>query len=167
MKNYIKILVPTILLSTSIAFSQEVVKENIAKYSVVEVETTDNNIIYEETKAIYPVVFDEEDKNKLNQNRLLVAPNIVKTFKLDNDKDSAYDREITINYNRPNNINYDFMLTDEGLKVWLVDTNMYIEKIHKVVGNSEKKVPMLSREGMYKIILNTEEVYEINVTNMK
>jgi len=167
MKNYIKIIVPIILLSTSIAFAQEIVEKNSAKYEVTDEEGMEANMQFEETRVIYPVIFEKEDKKKLNQDRKVVKPNVEKTFKLDNDSDVAYDREITIRYERPKAISYDFMLTNKGLKVWLVDTSMYIKKIHKVVGNTEKEVDMLSTQGMYKIILNNDDMYEINVTNMK
>lgn len=167
MKNYIKIIVPIILLSTSIAFAQDIVETTNPEYTAIEIETTDRTVQSEATKVIYPVIFEKEDRKKLNQDRKIVKPTIEKIFKLTNNKDASYDREITIIYERPKAISYDFMLTEEGLKVWLVDTSMYIKKIHKVVENTEKEVDMLSTQGMYKIILDNDDMYEINVTNMK
>ncbi|WP_430412195.1 hypothetical protein [Kordia sp.] len=174
MKNYIKLLVPVMLLSTPIAFAQsnniddEVVRENVAKYQIVELELEDDVRIMQETKAIYPVVFDESDENKVNQDRILVDPSLETTFKLDVDRDYDYEREITINYVRPENFNYDFMLTEEGLKVWLDDDGMMVKEIHMIdKNNKKKKVNMLTTKGMYNIILNNGETYEIEVKDMK
>ena len=173
MKNYIKILVPTILLSTSIAFAQDsiddsdIVRENVAEYQIVEVELEDNMKMLQETKAMYPVVFDEDDKYKLNQDRIVVNPSLETTFKLDTDRDSNYEREITINYVRPENFSYEFMLTENGLKVWS-NKGMYVKEIHMIDDkNMKKKVNMLASEGMYNIIMKNGEVYEIEVTDMK
>ncbi|WP_046744979.1 hypothetical protein [Kordia zhangzhouensis] len=170
MKKYIKFLVPSILLSTSIAFAQDsvngdpVVRENSAAYEIVEMELENNSKIYQETKATYPVVFDESDRYKLNQDRIVVAPRLETTFKLDSDNDSTYEREITIKYVRPENFRYDFMLTENGLQVW--SNNM--KEIHRIDSyNNKKKVNMLSSEGIYNIISTNGEVYEIEVVDMK
>lgn len=172
MKNYIKLLVPTIVLSTTIAFAQndiqdEIVKENIAEYQIIESKIDDDSRILEDTKAIYPVVFDDDDAKKLNQDRIIIASRLETTFKLDTDKDFDYEREITINYIRPENFNYDFMLTEKGLKVWLDDNDMMVKEIHMIKTKKKKKVNMLTSKGMYNILLSNGEVYEIEVKNMK
>lgn len=170
MKNYIKVLVPTILLSTSVAFAQNandenpVLRKNIAEYDVVEMELADNSKIIQETKATYEVVFDKDDRYKLNQERIVVPPKLETTFKLDSDRDSSYEREITIKYERPEDIRLDFMLTKSGLKVWSDD----MKEIHMIdENNNKKKVNMLSSEGMYHIISKDGKAYEIEVVDMK
>lgn len=174
MKNYIKFIVPTILLSTTFAFAQdtiddqEIVRENVAEYQMVDIETKDDIKIYRETKATFPVVFDADDKYKVNQDRILVAPSLETTFKLDVDRDSNYEREITINYVRPENFNYYFMLTEEGLKVWSDEVGISVKEIHMIDDNNKKKkVPMLTSKGMYNIVLANGETHEIEVKNMK
>lgn len=174
MKNYIKLLVPTLLLSTSVAFAQEeindneIVRQNEAEYSIVALETEDNMRVLQETKAVYPVVFDESDAYKVNQERILVDPKLETTFKLDTDRDSDFEREITISYTKPENVRYDFMLTNDGLQVWANKNGVYAKEIHMIDNkNMKKKVPMLSTKGMYNIIMSNGETYEIEVTDMK
>lgn len=174
MKKYIKFLVPIIVFTSSFAISQEmiqdspVVRENEAEYQIVEIELENDMKLLQETKAIYPVVFESEDEYKLNQDRIVVEPSLETTFKLDVDRDSNYEREITISYVRPKNFRYDFMLTEEGLKVWSHKKGMAVKEIHMIDGdNMKKKVNMLSNKGMYNIILANGDVHEIEVKDMK
>ncbi len=174
MKNYIKILVPTILLSTSIAFAQdnvddsEIVKENVAEYEIVEKAIASETRIYEETKATYPVAFDTDDEYNLNQERLIISPILETTFKLDINKDSNFEREITINYTKPDDFNYDFMLTRNGLNVWCTEKGMSVKNIYMIDAyNNKKKVNMLTKKGMYTIVMSNNDVYEIEVIDMK
>ncbi|AXG72341.1 hypothetical protein KORDIASMS9_04612 [Kordia sp. SMS9] len=174
MKNYIKILVPTIILSTSIAFAQdtvkasEIVRENVTEYEIVEKAIASETRIYEETIATYPVAFDSEDKYDLNQERLIVSPILETTFKLDTNKDSNFEREITINYTKPDNFRYDFMLTRNGLNVWCTEKGMSVKEIHMIDAyNNKKKVNKLTKKGMYNIIMSNNDVYEIEVIDMK
>ena len=90
------------------------------------------------------------------------------TFRLDVDRDSNFEREITINYVRPENFMYEFMLTEQGLKVWSNDKMNSVKEIHMIDDmNKKKKVSMLTSESMYKIILTNGEMHEIEVTDMK
>jgi len=174
MKTYIKLLVPTLLLSTTIAFAQsdvadsEIVRENSTEYQIVEKEIGSELRIYEETLATYPVAFESDDQYELNQERLMVSPSLETTFKLDIDRDANYEREITINYVNPEDFNYEFMLTNNGLNVWCTEKGMSVKAIHKMNANTtKKKVNMLTTEGTYKIHMSDDEVYEIEVIDMK
>ncbi|WP_146169814.1 hypothetical protein [Kordia periserrulae] len=174
MKNYIKLLVPAIILSTSISFAQnnlkdsEIVRTNVTEYEIVEKAVNSEVRIYEDTKAVYPVAFENDDKYDLNQKRLIVAPALETTFKLDMDRDSNYEREITIKYVKPENFNYDFMLTRSGLNVWCTENGMKVKEIHRIESdNKKKKVSMLTTKGMYNIIMSNNNVYEIEVIDMK
>lgn len=174
MKNYIKLLVPTILLSTTMSFAQndistsEIVRTNVTEYEIVEKAINSEVRIYEDTKAVYPVAFESDDKYDLNQERLIVAPALETTFKLDMDRDSNYEREITIKYIKPENFNYDFMLTKSGLNVWCTENGMKVKEIHKIESDyNKKKVNMLTKKGMYNIIMSNNDVYEIEVIDMK
>ncbi|WP_046758383.1 hypothetical protein [Kordia jejudonensis] len=174
MKNYVKLLVPALLLSTTVSFAQndtledEVVRENTAEYQVIEIETEDDMRILKETKATYPVIFDADDQYKLNQDRVLVDPILETTYKLDVDNDRDFEREITINYTRPRNFDYDFMLTENGLTVAYNRNGMMMKEIHMIdENNTKRKVNMLSTKGKYNIIMNNGEVYEIEVKDMK
>lgn len=174
MKNYIKLLVPTIILSTATAFAQtamndsDIIRENVAEYEIVEREINNDARIYEETTATFPVAFDDEDSYKLNQDRIVLPPSLETTFRLDIDNDRDYEREMTIRYTRPADFKFDFLLTTSGLKVDAIASNMNIKNIFMIdTPTMKRNVEMLSLVGKYHIEMSNGEKYEINVTYMK
>jgi hypothetical protein len=174
MKNYINILVPTIILTASTAFAQnqiddsEIIRENVAEYEIVERELTNDARIYEETTAIFPVAFEDEDAYKLNQDRIVMPPSLETTFKLDTNNDKSYEREMTINYVRPNDFKFDFLLTEAGLKVGSIASDISIKDIYMIdAPNFKRNVQMLSLVGTYEVLMTNGETYKISVTHMK
>ncbi len=100
-----KISALAIVLIGSTAFSQNVSNiehDKMTATKKVTFETTDGAETPYRMKVVerrsYKFAFEEEDKGKLNQDRVIMPAFVEKEIYIDNDKDSYYDKMMVIRY---------------------------------------------------------------------
>ncbi len=84
------------------------------------------------------VKLSEEDKNKINQNRVYdTHKQVVKTVAIDNDMDPFYDSQVKMVHFKDNGINYKFVKSSEGFTVMAKDSNNEYGKAVKSIKSNK------------------------------
>ena len=136
----------------------------------VETENNDTYIVkqMEITEVFTPVMLDPADEFKLNQDIIFMPTQITKTIKLDYDRDSYYEQEVKFSYEKPQNFDLDFTMTENGIIILTDKDNLYVSKMWDK--NSKKyfsnvKMNRIKKEGSYTIKLSNNESVDIEISN--
>ncbi|MFT4830444.1 MAG: hypothetical protein ACI815_000078 [Psychroserpens sp.] len=154
--KYIKVLLSTLLLfSATFMLAQEnseMTSETTEKtYEVYANGELIRNSVKIQTMVSRDVLIEEEDKNKVNQDRVFQKKNVMKTVKIDNDSDNAYDEIIKFRYRADDKADF-FLVTND-------------DEIMVAVDNGDK-LEIVKSESIYKNKLkNKKEAYVITDDN--
>lgn len=148
----IKIILSTIAFcSSAIIFAQEnsdMTSETTEKtYAVYADGELIKNSVKINTVVSRDVLIKEEDKNKLNQDRVFQKKNVMKTVKIDNDIDNSYDEIIKFSYRADDKSDFMLVTNDDEIMV--------------AIDNGDK-LEIVKSESIYKNNLKTnKEAYVI------
>jgi hypothetical protein len=104
MKIYKSLILATALLTGTISIAQDKNQEGVTKESTKKTyklyqngELIKNSVLIE-TVRNQAVMLDKDDKNKIDQSRIMPPTAVTKTVKIDNDSDESYDEIIKFSY---------------------------------------------------------------------
>ncbi|WP_299898000.1 hypothetical protein [uncultured Aquimarina sp.] len=118
---------------------------------------------FETESAEQPIVLDQEDRYKLNQDRSDIPHKVTKVIMLDNDSDESYDKMISLFYRRGEKELYDFDLTSKGLAVSADDEENSIKGIDKIENGKMLDTDLLNDEGLYQLTFANGDRHLISV----
>lgn len=166
--KFIKIFLSTVtLFSAAFMFAQEnsdMTSETTEKtYSVYADGELIKNSVKINTMVSRDVLIKEEDKNKLNQDRVFQKKNVMKTVKIDNDIDNTYDEIIKFSYRADDKSDFMLVTNDDEIMV-AIDNG---EKLEIVKSESIYKNNLKSNKEAYVITDDKGNEVELFIEDYK
>jgi hypothetical protein len=127
MKIYRTVVLATALLIGTLAIAQDKNQEGVTKESTKKTyklyqdgELIKNSVLIE-TVRNQAVMLDSEDKNKIDQSRIMPPTVVMKTVKIDNDADDRYDEVIKFSYTTKEKTDFTLVSSKDNLMLAVED----------------------------------------------
>ncbi|GMN08837.1 hypothetical protein MTsPCn9_07070 [Croceitalea sp. MTPC9] len=127
MKIYKTIVLSIALITGTIATAQEAEQSGVAKESTKKTyklykkgELIKNSVLIETTRN-QVVMLDKNDKEKINQDRIIPPTVVVKTVKIDNDADDLYDEVVKFSYTTKEKTDFTLVSSENDLMLAVED----------------------------------------------
>lgn len=164
----IKILFSTILMFTATSMlaqeNSEMTSETTEKtYEVYANGKLIKNSVKINTMVSRDVLIEEEDENKLNQDRVFQKKNVMKTVKIDSDKDNAYDEIIKFRYRADDRSDFMLVTNDDEIMV-AIDNG---DKLEIVKSESIYKSNLKSNKESYVVTDDKGNEIELYIEEYK
>lgn len=172
-----KLTILTLLVTVTTTFAQDYDPDMSDRWVTSDLTrtiiNTDDEVAYtikqlEITEEFTPVKLDPEDKYKLNQDIIFMPTQVTKKIKLDFDKDIYYDKEVEFSYLKPDNYEFDFILTKKGIIILTDKNSLSITKIWDKKTKTEFsniKTNRIKHEGIYTVKLSNNKEVDITISN--
>jgi len=149
MKNILSILSLSLLTTLTLsaqADNKGTLSSTIKKTFTIKTDGTETqyNVKILETRN-YPMAWKEEDRGKVNQDRMTTAAKVTKMIAVDNDSDNEYEQYFVLKYRKSSADTFEVVATKDGFAV-MVD------------GNIKKH---FDREGIYFINNDDEDFFSV------